>query len=57
MIRVGQAIKFNYFISRTRLIPVTLCTGSGLGQQVGAPEGLDAVCSRFSSPVPPPQGF
>lgn len=30
MIRVGQLIMFNYFISKTRLIAVTPRTGSGL---------------------------
>lgn len=30
MIRVGQPIMFNYFISKTRLIAVTPRTGSGL---------------------------
>lgn len=57
MIPVGQAIMGNYLISRMRLTPVTPCTSSRLGQQLTAPEGWDAVCCRFSSPVHPPQGF
>lgn len=48
--RAGNRVQFFHQQGR-------LPSGSQLqaGQQGGAPEGLGALCSRFSSPVHPPQ--
>lgn len=60
MIRVGQAIMFNYFISKTRLIMVTPRTGSRLaaaGRCLRRSRMLFAPAERPVQSHPPSPGL